>query len=303
MTDFTPTYDIANPPATAYESRIGDYWALLKPRVMSLVVFSGFAGMWVAPGFRDTHPFLILVAIITLALGAGAAGAINMWYDRDIDQVMKRTKNRPVPAGRVEPSEALTFALFMTVAAVLTMGIALNWVAAGILAFATFFYAVIYTIWLKRSTPQNIVIGGAAGAFPPMIGWACITGDVTLLPLLLFALIFLWTPPHFWALSLFACEDYKKAGVPMLPAVAGEKITKWQMLLYTLILLPVTVAPSMLGLTGWIYGISAFILSGFFVFTAIRVLQDKTLKSARLMFGYSVFYLFAIFLALMIDAA
>jgi heme o synthase len=217
--------------------------------------------------------------------------------------VMKRTKNRPVPAGRVEPSEALTFALFMTVAAVLTMGIALNWVAAGILAFATFFYAVIYTMWLKRSTPQNIVIGGAAGAFPPMIGWACITGDVTLLPLLLFAIIFLWTPPHFWALSLFACEDYKKAGVPMLPAVAGEATTKWQMLLYTLILLPVTVAPSMLGLTGWIYGISALVLSSFFVFTAIRVLQDKTLKSARLMFGYSVFYLFAIFLALMIDAA
>lgn len=304
MTDFTPVYDVENPPAAPLrESRISDFWALLKPRVMSLVVFSGFAGMWVAPGFRDTHPFLIFVSIITLALGAGAAGAINMWYDRDIDLVMKRTKNRPVPAGRIEPSEALTFALFMTVAAVLTMGVALNWVAAGILAFATFFYAIIYTMWLKRSTPQNIVIGGAAGAFPPMIGWACITGDVTLLPLLLFTIIFLWTPPHFWALSLFACEDYKKAGVPMLPVAAGEATTKWQMLAYTLILLPVAVAPSMLGLTGWIYGVSALVLSGFFVFTAIRVLQDKTLKSARLMFGYSVFYLFAIFLALMIDAA
>lgn len=304
MTDFTPAYDVANPPAPlAHESRISDFWALLKPRVMSLVVFSGFAGMWVAPGFQETHPLLIAVAIITLALGAGAAGAINMWYDRDIDLIMKRTKDRPVPAGRVEPSEALTFALFMTVAAVLTMGIALNWVAAGILAFATFFYAVIYTMWLKRTTPQNIAIGGAAGAFPPMIGWACITGDVTLLPILLFAIIFLWTPPHFWALSLFACEDYKKAGIPMLPAVAGEATTKRQMLIYTLILLPVTVAPSMLGLTGWLYGISALILSGFFVFTALRVLQDKTLKSARLMFGYSVFYLFALFLALIIDAA
>lgn len=303
MTDFSPVYDVENPPLPARESRVSDFWALLKPRVMSLVVFSGFAGMWVAPGFRETHPFLIFISIITLALGAGAAGAINMWYDRDIDLVMKRTKNRPVPAGRVEPSEALTFALFMTVAAVLTMGVALNWVAAGILAFATFFYAVIYTMWLKRSTPQNIVIGGAAGAFPPMIGWACITGDVTLMPILLFAIIFLWTPPHFWALSLFACEDYRKAGVPMLPVVAGEAATKRQMLLYTLLLLPVTLAPFMLGMTGWMYGVSALILSGFFVFTAIRVLQDQTYKSARLMFGYSVFYLFALFLALMIDAA
>ncbi|MCM2343639.1 MAG: heme o synthase [Alphaproteobacteria bacterium] len=303
MTDFSPVYDVENPPLPARESRVSDFWALLKPRVMSLVVFSGFAGMWVAPGFSETHPFLIFISIITLALGAGAAGAINMWYDRDIDLVMKRTKNRPVPAGRVEPSEALTFALFMTVAAVLTMGVALNWVAAGILAFATFFYAVIYTMWLKRSTPQNIVIGGAAGAFPPMIGWACITGDVTLMPLLLFAIIFLWTPPHFWALSLFACEDYRKAGVPMLPVVAGEAATKKQMLLYTLLLLPVTLAPFMLGMTGWMYGISALILSSFFVFTALRVLQDQTHKSARLMFGYSVFYLFALFLALMIDAA
>lgn len=305
MTDFTPAYDIENPPAppVARDSRVSDFWALLKPRVMSLVIFSGFAGMWVAPGFSSKHPFLIFVSIITLSLGAGAAGAINMWYDRDIDLMMKRTQNRPVPAGRVEPAEALTFALFMTVAAVLTMGIALNWVAAGILAFATFFYAVIYTMWLKRSTPQNIVIGGAAGAFPPMIGWACITGDVTLMPLLLFMIIFLWTPPHFWALSLFACEDYKKAGIPMLPAVAGDKTTKWQMLAYTLILLPVTVAPTMLGLSGWIYGAAALVLGSFFIFTAIRVLKDESLKSARLMFGYSVFYLFALFLALMIDAA
>ena len=303
MTDFTPAYDVENPPVTRHESRIRDFWALLKPRVMSLVVFSGFAGMWVAPDFHDKHPFLIIVAITTLALGAGAAGAINMWYDRDIDLIMKRTKNRPIPAGRIDPSEGLTFALFMTVAAVITMGVALNWVAAGILAFATFFYAVIYTMWLKRSTPQNIVIGGAAGAFPPMIGWACMTGDIALFPILLFAIIFLWTPPHFWALSLFACEDYKKAGIPMLPAVAGECTTKWQMLAYTLVLLPVTLLPSMLGYSGWIYGISALLLSSFFIFTAIRVLNDDTHKSARLMFGYSVFYLFAIFLALMIDAA
>ncbi|MFN3826058.1 MAG: heme o synthase [Micavibrio sp.] len=304
MTDFTPVYDVENPPLShARESRVSDFWALLKPRVMSLVVFSGFAGMWVAPGFDKMHPLLIIVSIITLALGAGAAGAINMWYDRDIDQVMKRTQSRPVPAGRVEPSEALSFALFMTVAAVLTMGVALNWVAAGILAFATFFYAVIYTMWLKRHTPQNIVIGGAAGAFPPMIGWACVTGDVTLMPILLFTIIFLWTPPHFWALSLFACEDYKKAGIPMLPAVAGPDSTKKQMLVYTLLLLPVTLTPFMLGYSGWLYGISALLLSGFFVFTALKVMKDPTLKSARLMFGYSVFYLFALFLALMIDAA
>jgi len=304
MTDFVPAYDIENPPlADARESRISDFWALLKPRVMSLVVFTGFAGMWVAPGFSQTHPFLIIVSIITLSLGAGAAGAINMWYDRDIDAIMKRTRGRPVPAGRVESSEALSFALVMTVLSVLTMGIALNWVAAGILAFATFFYAVIYTMWLKRSTPQNIVIGGAAGAFPPMIGWACITGDVTILPLLLFAIIFLWTPPHFWALSLFASDDYKNANIPMLPTVAGAAATKRQMLLYTLVLLPVTVLPSMLGLAGWTYGTAALILGLFFVFTALRVLKDDTLKSARLMFGYSVFYLFALFLALMIDAA
>lgn len=304
MTDFVPAYDIENPPlADTRESRISDFWALLKPRVMSLVVFTGFAGMWVAPGFSQTHPFLIIVSIITLSLGAGAAGAINMWYDRDIDAIMKRTRGRPVPAGRVESSEALSFALVMTVLSVLTMGIALNWVAAGILAFATFFYAVIYTMWLKRSTPQNIVIGGAAGAFPPMIGWACITGDVTILPLLLFAIIFLWTPPHFWALSLFASDDYKNANIPMLPTVAGAAATKRQMLLYTLVLLPVTVLPSMLGLAGWTYGTAALILGLFFVFTALRVLKDDTLKSARLMFGYSVFYLFALFLALMIDAA
>jgi protoheme IX farnesyltransferase len=304
MTDFVPAYDIENQPlADTRESRISDFWALLKPRVMSLVVFTGFAGMWVAPGFSQTHPFLIIVSIITLSLGAGAAGAINMWYDRDIDAIMKRTRGRPVPAGRVESSEALSFALVMTVLSVLTMGIALNWVAAGILAFATFFYAVIYTMWLKRSTPQNIVIGGAAGAFPPMIGWACITGDVTILPLLLFAIIFLWTPPHFWALSLFASDDYKNANIPMLPTVAGAAATKRQMLLYTLVLLPVTVLPSMLGLAGWTYGTAALILGLFFVFTALRVLKDDTLKSARLMFGYSVFYLFALFLALMIDAA
>ncbi len=285
------------------ESRVGDFYALLKPRVMSLVIFSGFAGMWVAPGFTDMHPLLVFVAMLSLSVGAGAAGAMNMWYERDIDAVMNRTKNRPLPTGRVAPDDALAFAVILSLLSVMMMGLALNWLAAGLLAFANFFYVVIYTVWLKRRTPQNIVIGGAAGAFPPMIGWAAVTGDVTMLPVLLFMIIFLWTPPHFWALALFANDDYKRANIPMLPVTAGERNTKWQMLFYTILLLPLSVLPSFFGPAGWGYGAAAFLLGGFFIFTSVKVLLDKTHKSARLMFGYSVFYLFAIFLALMIDAA
>jgi len=247
------------------------------------------------------HPLLILVAVLSLAIGAGAAGAANMWYDRDIDAVMKRTSNRPLPLGLIAPDEALSFAVVLSALSVITMGVAINWVAAGLLAFANIFYVFIYTIWLKRRTPQNIVIGGAAGAFPPMIGWAAVTGHITIESVVLFAIIFLWTPPHFWALSLFANEDYKRAHIPMLPVVAGERHTKIQMLVYSLILLPVTILPTFMGFAGWGYGITAAILSGFFVFTAVRVWFDDTLKSARLMFGYSVFYLFALFLALMIN--
>ncbi len=283
------------------QSRVRDFFALLKPRVMSLVVFSGFAGMWVAPRFSEMHPFLVAVAVLALAIGAGAAGATNMWYDRDIDAVMKRTSSRPLPSGFIDPDDALFFALVLSVLSVMTMGVAINWTAAGLLAFANFFYVVIYTMWLKRSTPQNIVIGGAAGAFPPMIGWAAVTGDITIQSVILFAIIFFWTPPHFWALSLFANEDYKRAGIPMMTVVAGEKKTKIQMLAYTLILLPLSVLPALTGVAGWGYGVAALILSGFFVFTSVRVLMDSSLKSARLMFGYSVFYLFALFLALMID--
>ncbi|MCB9990401.1 MAG: protoheme IX farnesyltransferase [Rhodospirillales bacterium] len=283
------------------DSSIRDFFDLLKPRVMSLVVFSGFAGMWIAPGFSAMHPFLIGVAVLALAIGAGAAGAINMWYERDIDAVMKRTSARPLPRGRVHPDEALTFAVTLSLLSVLTMGVALNWLAAGLLAAANLFYVFIYTIWLKRRTPHNIVIGGAAGAFPPMIGWAAVTGDITLLPVILFTIIFLWTPPHFWALSLFANEDYKRAKIPMLPTVAGEKTTKIQMLAYTVILLPLAASPAFLGYAGWGYGIASLALGGFFVFAALRVLRDTTLKSARLMFGYSVFYLFALLLALMMD--
>ena len=268
---------------------------------MSLVVFSGFAGMWVAPGFSATHPFLIAVAVLALAIGAGAAGAANMWYERDIDAIMKRTSARPLPQGRMVASEALGFAVTLSILSVLTMGVALNWLAAGLLAVANLFYVFVYTIWLKRRTPQNIVIGGAAGAFPPMIGWAAVTGDVTLFPVIMFALIFFWTPPHFWALSLFANADYKRANIPMLPVVAGERTTKIQMLAYTLFLLPLALSPTFLGYAGWGYGAAALALNLFFVYTAIRVYLDKTYKSAKLMFGYSIFYLFALFLALMID--
>ena len=285
------------------ESCVGDFYALLKPRVMSLVVFSGFAGMWVAPGFNTLHPLLAAVAMLCLAVGAGAAGAVNMWYERDIDALMHRTRGRPLPMGKMAPAEALGFAVVLSILAVLTMGLALNWMAAGLLALANLYYVFVYTVWLKRRTPQNIVIGGAAGAFPPMIGWAAVTGDVSAYPIILFLIIFFWTPPHFWALSLFANSDYKRANVPMLPVVAGERATKIQMLAYTLILLPLAVAPTLLGYAGWGYGVTAFMLSVFFIFTAVRVIADKTYKSARLMFGYSIFYLFALFLALMIGAA
>jgi protoheme IX farnesyltransferase len=283
----------------SYESRPGDFFSLLKPRVMSLVVFTGFAGMFVAPGFYDLHPFLAFTAMLCLAINAGAAGAINMCYERDIDALMKRTQNRAIPQGRVAAAEGLAFAIILSLASVAIMGLALNWVAAALLAAANLFYVFVYTIWLKRSTPQNIVIGGAAGAFPPVIGWAAVTGDVSIFPFILFAIIFFWTPPHFWALSLLAGEDYKRANIPMMNVVAGERSTKIQMLVYTLILLPLTIAPYALGFTGALYGISAAALSLFFIFTALRVLRDS--RRAKLMFGYSVFYLFALFLALMID--
>ena len=289
------------PDNASFEASVSDYFSLLKPKVMSLVVFSGFAGMWVAPSFSELHPVLAITAMLCLAVNAGAAGAINMWFDRDIDAVMKRTKNRALPLGKINPDEALSYGLVLSVLSVMTMGIALNWMAAGLLAFANFFYVVIYTIWLKRSTPQNIVIGGAAGAFPPMIGWAAVTGDITWASIALFSIIFFWTPPHFWALALFVNDDYKRAGVPMLPATHGEKHTKIQMLIYSILLVPIATSPYFLGVSGIYYAVFATILSLFFVFTAIRVMQDKTYKSAKLMFGYSVFYLFAIFLTLMID--
>jgi protoheme IX farnesyltransferase len=297
----TSTASAAIPTPAPSDARVRDYFALLKPKVMSLVIFTGLAGMMVAPGFSNLHPVLAITAMLCLAINAGAAGAINMWFDRDIDAVMKRTKNRPIPLGKIDPQEALSFGVILSVFSVMMMGIALNWMAAGILAFANFFYVVIYTMWLKRSTSQNIVIGGAAGAFPPMVGWAAVTGDVTLASIALFAIIFMWTPPHFWALALFANDDYKRANVPMLPITHGEAHTKIQMLIYSILLLPIAISPYFLGIVGIFYAVSSALLSLFFIYTSVRVLSDKTYKSAKLMFGYSVFYLFAIFLVLIID--
>jgi heme o synthase len=278
---------------------VRDYVALLKPRVMSLVVFTGFVGIWLAPG--HLHPFLAGVAVLCIAVAAGASGAINMWYDRDIDAVMRRTRGRPLPAGRMAPGEALGFGVSLGVGSVLVMGLALNWTAAALLAFTIAFYVFVYTIWLKRRTPQNIVIGGAAGAFPPMVGWAAVTGEIGMPSLVLFALIFFWTPPHFWALALYRADDYAKAGVPMLPVVAGALETKRQMLGYTLLLWPLALAPYFIGLAGTFYLGAAAVLSFLFTAAAVAVLRDATDTSAKRMFGFSILYLFALFALLVVD--
>jgi heme o synthase len=280
---------------------LGDYIEILKPRVMSLVVFTGLVGLAVAPG--HLHPVLAAVAVLCIAVGAGAAGAINMWYDRDIDAVMRRTAARPLPAGRMMPGEALGLGVVLAGGAVLIMGLALNWVAAGLLALTICFYVFVYTIWLKRRTPQNIVIGGAAGALPPIIGWAAVTGGIGWGAIALFAIIFLWTPPHFWALSLYRTEDYAKAGLPMLPVVAGPRQTKRQMLIYTLLLWPAALAPWFLGVAGWLYGVPALLLSVAFTGAAIQVCRDEGDRSARRMFAFSLLYLFLVFSLLLLDRA
>ena len=282
-------------------AQVADFIALLKPRVMSLVVFSGFAGLYVAPG--SIHPLLAAVAILCIAVGAGAAGAINMWYDRDIDAMMERTRLRPIPSGRMAPEEALAFGVTLSIFAVMLMGLAVNWMAAALLAAASAFYVFIYTIWLKRRTPQNIVIGGAAGAFPPMIGWAAVTGSVSLESIALFAIIFFWTPPHFWALALYRQGDYAKAGVPMLPVVAGKATTKKQMLIYTLLLFPLVLSPALLGIAGMLYAVVAGVLNGCFVLLALKVLRSDNNKPARDMFGFSILYLFALFGLMIVDRA
>ena len=281
-----------------------DFLALTKPRVMTLVVFTGLCGLLVAPVYLP--PVLGFAAILCIALGAGAAAALNMWYEADIDAKMKRTASRPLPAGRMERSAALHFGVGLGVFSVILMGVATNWVAAAILALSILFYVFVYTIWLKRRTPQNIVIGGAAGAFPPVIGWAAATGDVSLLPVLLFALIFLWTPPHFWALSLFVRTDYANAGVPMLPVVAGPGATRLQILLYTLPMAAAAIAPWALGLAGALYGSAAIALSALFLLLALNVLfnratEPKAMGPEKRLFAYSILYLFALFGALVAD--
>jgi protoheme IX farnesyltransferase len=281
-----------------------DLFALTKPRVMSLVVFTALCGLLVAP--EPIHPVLGFTAILCIALGAGAAGALNMWYEADLDALMKRTASRPIPAGRVDRQTALHFGVGLSFFSVLLMGVATNWFAASILAASILFYVIVYTMWLKRRTPQNIVIGGAAGAFPPLIGWAAATGDVATLPLLLFALIFLWTPPHFWALSLFVRSDYAAAGVPMLPVVAGPKATRLQILLYTLPMAAAAVAPWPLGLAGALYGATAAALNLVFLGLSLRVFanqatEPKAMKPEKQLFAYSILYLFALFAALVAD--
>ena len=299
MSDVAISTEAVGAEAQAAGARVADFIELLKPRVMSLVVFSGFAGLMVAPG--DLHPVLAAVAVLCIAVGAGASGAINMWYDRDIDAIMQRTRKRPIPAGRVDPQEAVSFGIVLAIGAVTLMALAVNWLAAGLLALTIAFYVFVYTMWLKRRTPQNIVIGGAAGAFPPMIGWAAVTGEISLASIALFLLIFMWTPPHFWALALYRTGDYAKAGVPMLPVVAGARATKLQMLIYTVLLFPLALAPWALGLAGAVYAAAAVMLGLLFILAAVRVWFDSGERAARQMFAFSILYLFLLFTLLIVD--
>jgi len=288
-------------PASAISTAMPrDYFALLKPRVMSLVVFTALVGMVLAPSHLDA--VLSAISILAIAVGAGAAGALNMWFDADIDAAMARTSRRPIPSGAVTRREALGFGLFLSGFAVAVLGLFANWLAASLLAFAIFFYAVVYTMWLKRSTPQNIVIGGAAGALPPVIGWAAMTGSLSIEPLVLFAIVFLWTPPHFWALALYSSVDYRRAGVPMMPNIAGPASTRRQIFVYALAVAACALLPAALGFAGIAYGVAAALLGLEFLRRAWRLLRaDRDLAPARRLFGYSIFYLFAIFAALLIE--
>ncbi|WP_376099497.1 heme o synthase [Roseomonas sp. CCTCC AB2023176] len=311
MSDTTQTATGASAPVTRSGedlSEVRDWIALLKPRVVTLVVLTGIVGMIVAPG--QLNPVLAVVAVLCIAVAAGAAGAINMWYDRDIDARMRRTARRPIPAGRITPEAALFYGIALSGLSVMLMGLATNWAAAAWLAGSILFYVLIYTMWLKRRTPQNIVIGGAAGAFPPVIGWVAVTGGVDVLPLILFAIVFFWTPPHFWSLSLWAHGDYARVGVPMLPVVAGARETRRQIMLYTIVLFVIALLPWALGLAGAIYGVTALVAGLGFLFHAWRVLreeQDETGRSllndtaARKAFRFSLLHLAALFAALAVD--
>ena len=281
--------------------RLQDYVLILKPRVMSLVIFTAFTGLLLAPGTID--PKTAVISLICIALGAGASGAINMWYDEDIDQVMKRTMSRPIPAGRMLPKDALLFGLVLATSSVAIMAWFVNLMAAVLLAVTIHYYIFIYTIWLKRRTPQNIVIGGAAGAFPPMIGWVAVSGDIGLGSIALFAIIFLWTPPHSWALALFRRGDYEAAGVPMMPGVAGERATKHQILIYTIILLPTTLVPVYFGISGALYGAVAIGIGFEFARRVWALWREDGITTAKPLFLYSILYLFLIFAAMIVDKA
>ena len=296
------------PLAKAQDGGVQDWLMLLKPRVIVLVVFTGYVGLLVAPG--RLNPVLALAAVICIAVAAGASGAINMWFDRDIDAVMRRTMKRPIPGGRIEPADVLGFGVVLAVASVLVMYLATNTAAAAVLALSILFYVFIYTMWLKRLTPQNIVIGGAAGAFPPVIGWAAVTGSIDVMPLLLFAIVFFWTPPHFWALSLYAHSDYERAGVPMLPVVSGARTTRRHVLAYTVVLVAASLLPVVLGYSGAVYGWCAALLGAGFLVMAARVVLDQqdaagvsltNDKPARQAFKYSLVYLFVLFAAIAAD--
>ena len=283
------------------ESRVRDYFNLLKPRVMSLVVFTAITGLYLAPG--EINPFIAAIAILCISVGSGAAGAINMWYDRDIDNIMSRTKKRPIPSGRVVAEDALHLGVFLAILSVTLMGLAVNLLSAFLLGFTIFFYDYIYTVLLKRSTAQNIVIGGAAGALPPLIGWVAVTNAITIEPIILFLIIFLWTPPHFWALSLYRSDDYKKANVPMMPLVAGIHSTKKQMLIYTILLALITLLPFTLGFAGSIYLYTVIILNFIFLIMITLLYLDPLHKIAGKTFAYSILYLFILFLSAIIDKA
>lgn len=303
MSDTSYNTTLANNAATQIGGTVSDYLALMKPRVMSLVVFTALVGMIAAPG--DFHPVIGGIALLCIAVGAGASGALNMWYDADIDAHMARTAARPIPRGRVSADDALLFGSILAVFSVLTLGVLVNWTASVLLALTIGFYMFVYTMWLKRRTPQNIVIGGAAGAFPPMVGWAAATGNVGLESIILFLIIFTWTPPHFWALALYRCRDYERVGVPMLPVVAGLNETRRQILIYSLLLAPLAVSPWLVGLGGPAYLVISIIMGLAFIWQALRVYWIREGRPADIhakrLFGFSIFYLFTLFAVLLVE--
>ena len=284
------------------DSSVLDYVALLKPRVMALAVFTSICGLYLAPG--SIHPFLAFTAIVCISVGAGASGAINMWYDKDIDTVMKRTKNRPLPTGKIHPKDALGYGVILAIGSVLMLGLFLNYYAAMLLAFSISFYVFIYTMWLKRTTHHNTVIGGAAGAFPPVIGWACVTGDISAYPLILFLIVFVWTPPHFWALALYKDVEYSKVNIPMLPVIKGKYVTKCQILIYSFILAIASLAPYYFNFTGIFYLSLSAVINIIFLYFAFKVFFSNKLtidKRASNLFRFSILYLYLLFMGCVFD--